>query len=631
MSIGCHLSAIPILPAAAGLAAGLLFAALSTMSLWPLLRTGRRDEGLASLVFAFLGVQVAMVVVPGLLGVFRGPFLGAFSAAGAAVLLGVPAPRRRIRACLDELILPLARELPRAAAAHPLLALAWAAFGAFLLLRAWMFVLLMPPTSFDTLTYHLPKVAQWVQTGSLRLPDLPIKRVFWPSGSECLNAWWAVFPHSDLLVNVPGHFSLALVALASHAMARSAGVSRAGAAWCALAAALVPAYAVHAATCLNDLPVAAGFLYLAALWSRPAAGEEEARTRWALSAAAACLTVGAKPTLAFLSPGILLLVALHARRSDALALRRCLRAPPGAWALVAAAAFLGSYWYLHNWVRFGSPLYPVVLGENSEDGIQSGTFSLGALRTALGMLVSGGILDGRPVIANLFMMTGWGWFAVVCGVPASAAAALLSRRYRTILAAFALSAACVLGSVVPDFSCLRFLMFFPPVLCVGFFAFLETARPPKAVRAALAALAAWTVALCAGSALTNAAAIDWAKLRGHPRSVLSNQRPLWLRILRKIPEDAPVAACLWREDPLYLLYGPRFTRRIETLEELGEGEGVADWMDARGVRHLFFPRWEDWNPDMGDAVRRDLGAGRLEHVGMGIFVRTDGEPGEETP
>jgi hypothetical protein len=528
---------------------------------------------------------------------------------------------------LDELLLPLVRGLPRAAAAHPFLAAAWAAAGAFLLLRGWMFVLLMPPTSFDTLTYHLPKVAQWVQTGSLHLPDLPVKRVFWPSGSECLNAWWAVFLHGDLLVNVPGHFSLAITALATHALARNAGVGRAGAAWCALLAALVPAYPVHAATCLNDLPVAAGYLYLAALWSRRASDEADARTRWTLSAAVACFTVGVKPTLAFLSPGLVLLAAFNARRADALALRRCLRAPPGAWAMVAAAAFLGSYWYFRNWVRFGSPLYPVVLGEISEDGLQSGLFSLASLRTALAMLVpGGGLFDGKPVIANLWKMTGWGWFAVCCGLPASAAAALLSRRYRTLLAAFLLSAATVLGTVVPDSSCLRFLLFFPPVLCVGFFVFLEEARPPAPLRAAFVALAAWTILLCAGSALTNADGLDWKRLRIYPRSTFSNLRALTLRLQRKIPEDAPVGACLWREDPLYLLYGPRFSRRIETLETLGEGEGAADWMDAHGVRHLFFPRWEDWNPAVGDAVRRDMEAGRLEHVGMGIFVRKEDEP-----
>ena len=169
-------------------------------------------------------------------------------------------------------------------------------------------------------------------------------------------------------------------------------------------------------------------------------------------------------------------------------------------------------------------------------------------------------------------------------------------------------------------------MFFPPVLCVGFFVFLEEARPPKALRAAFVALAAWTVLLCAGSALTNADGLDWKRLRIYPRSTFSNLRALTLRLMRKIPEDAPVGACLWREDPLYLLYGPRFSRRIETLEALGEGEGAADWMDAHGVRHLFFPRWEDWNPAVGDAVRRDLEAGRLEHVGMGIFVRKEDEP-----
>ena len=617
--------------AAACLAAGLVFSGLAAAALWPLLRTGRRDEETAALVFAFLGVQVATVILAGLLGIFHGMAVAAFSAVGSIALIGIPSTRRRIRECRKDIFLPLARKLPRAAAAHPLLTVAWTAFALLLLLRGWMFVLLMPPTSFDTLTYHLPKVAQWVQTGSLHLPDLPVKRVFWPSGSECLNAWWAVFPHSDLLVNVPGHFFLAIVALSARALARNTGLSRTAAAWCALASALVPAYPVHATTCLNDLPVVAGFLYLAALWSRPAHDEQAARTRWILSAAVACFTIGVKPTIAFLSPGLILLAATNAGAADWRAIRRPGRFSAGAWALVLAAVALGSYWYFRNWFRFGSPLYPVVLGESSEDGIQSGAFSLSSLRAALAMLASGGLLDGGPVIANLWKMTGWGWFAVCCGIPASAAAALFSSRYRTLLAAFLFSAATVLGTVVPDSSCLRFLLFFPPVLCIGFFVFLETAHPPAALRAAFAALAAWTLLFCGGSALTNAGGLDWRRLRAHPRSTFSNLRALSLRLMRKIPEDAPAAACLWREDPLYLLYGPRFTRRIETLETLGEGEGVADWLDSHGVRHLFFPRWEEWNPAVGDALRRDLASGRIEHVGMGIFVRKDDEPEEKEP
>lgn len=604
------------------LLSALAFAALSAFAMWPTLRTGRAAADCASLVFAFLGVQTALVVASGLVGAFKCGALGCVCAIGSGALLAASASRARISACLRELVVPIARAMPGAARRHPLLALSWVAFAALLALRFRMFVLLLPPTSFDSLTYHLPKVAQWVQTGSLHLPDLPVKRVFWPGGSECLNAWWAVFHHSDLLANVPGHFFLAIIALAVYEIAGNVGVGRPGRAWCALSAVLVPALPVHATTCLNDLPVVAGFLYLAALMSRKSESENDARTRWTLCAAVACLTVGAKPTLAFLAPGILLLMAANARRTDFRVLLHPMGFSRGAAAIVAAAAFLGAFWYVRNWIRFGSPLYPVVLGENSEDGIQSGAFRLASVRLALGYLLDkGGLFDGKPVIANLWYMAGWGPFAVCCGIPASAAAAVVSRKYRVLLFAFLLSALSVLGSVVPDGSCLRFAIWFPAILCVGFFVFLETVRPPRAIAAAVAAIGLWTGFFAGASSLTNAAAIDWNFLRRHPRSSVSNLRPLVLKILRTIPEDATVAACLWREDPLYLLYGPRFTRRIVTLETLDGAASISEWLRANGADYLFFPRYRSWNHEVGAALARDLAEGRMEDRGMGVFAR----------
>ncbi len=606
----------------AALAAGFVFCALGAMSLWRLVRTRRGDINLASLIFAFTGMQTMTVMVSGLLGVFRGPVIGVASFVGCLALAAIPATRRRIGDCFRDFLMPLVRRVPMAVVSNPVLSLAWAVFSVFVVVRGAMFILLLPPTSFDTITYHMPKVAQWVQTGTLYLPDLPIKRVFWPSGSECLNAWWAVFPHNDLLVNIPGHFFWAVLALSSRALARNMGVGARLSNWCALATALTPVYAVHATTCLNDLPVAAGFLYLAALWSEKTADEESARTRLTLSVAVLCLTVGTKPTIAFLMPGLLLVAAFNVSKYDRDVILAPRRIHPGAFALIAAAAFLGSYWYLRNWCRFGNPLYPVILGSNTEDGIQSGALSCASLRGALGyLLAQGGILDGRPVIANLYQITGWGWFAVVCGIPASIGAALQSRRFALLMSAFLLSAATVLSAVVPDSTCLRFLLWFAPLPCIGFFLFVEKFHPAMPLRGALLALAVWTATLNMGSAVTNAAPIDWRKLRSYPRSMLSGLRPLSLRLYRNVPEDASVAVCLWREDPLYLIYGSKFTRRVLTVEHLDEGQGVADLLDALGTPYYFHPGWPSWNPEVSTALEKDLADGRMENLGLGLFKR----------
>ncbi|MBQ9727732.1 MAG: hypothetical protein IJV65_09535 [Kiritimatiellae bacterium] len=598
------------------------FAAVCAALVWRDARTGRPALDAMTLALAFLGTQALHVMAAGLCGRLDGAFLGWTGAAGLAAAFALPAGRRRLRECAAGLLRPAWRRLRGGLRRRPFLAVCAAAAAAYVALHAAMFVVLAPPLTFDALTYHLSKVAQWIHAGSLSLPDLPVKRVFWPSGMELLDAWWAVFLHHELLVEAPGLFFHALAALGVWCLARNVGLGRRASGWAAVLFAVTPAVVGHGATCLTDLPTAALFYYVLALWTFPAADAETARRRWLLCAAALFFAAGVKPTIAFMLPGAALAAVPALRAADFRAARGVLRAPRVLWLLVAAALFLGAFWYVRNAVRFGNPLYPVVAGAETADGIQSGAFSLDSLRQALRMLAGpGGLWDGDAVVPNLRRMTGWGWFAVACGLPCSVFFALRSRRFLFLALGQLLAAAVVLGSVRPDSTCLRFLLWTPGPLCVGFAGAVARGGLPRPVRCALGAAAAWTTLLNLFTGLSNAPRIDWiaqTSAVGRRAGLLAAVQE---RIGRHVPPDEDMAVFMGREGPLYLVYGPGYRRGCFTIEARDAPVDFAARLDEAGLRFLFYPGWPGVCPAAGESLRRQVESGLLADLGCGLFVR----------
>jgi hypothetical protein len=99
----------------------------------------------------------------------------------------------------------------------------FAGFGALLAMRA----LVIPPLGWDTVTYHAPRAAQWVQSGRFTFDDgvgaYNYYRHFF-SGGEVLMAWAMLPFHSDLLANLASVCEWCGVGLASWALARALGL-----------------------------------------------------------------------------------------------------------------------------------------------------------------------------------------------------------------------------------------------------------------------------------------------------------------------------------------------------------------------------------------------------------------------
>ncbi len=210
-----------------------------------------------------------------------------------------------------------------------------------------------PSFSIDTLSFQLPQVARWIQTGSLWQLDQ-----FFPDYSN------ATYPsHGNVLllaVTLPFHatFLARLVAVpfavgtcaAVYACARELGAGRT---WALLAAAVLAAAPVFARTSLVGANTDPEFLFFvsAAVLILVRGREEE---RW-IAAVAVGLALGTKWYALTVLPPLAVIWFVASR-------------PPvrTVVSMTAIAAGIGGIWMLRNWILAGNPLFPQpLLGLNA--------------------------------------------------------------------------------------------------------------------------------------------------------------------------------------------------------------------------------------------------------------------------
>lgn len=251
--------------------------------------------------------------------------------------------------------LPLGEELrSRWAALGPAARFALGAgMGAGLAWAAWL--LSYPGFGWDGVTYHVPEIVSWVQSGRPGsivdvLPSWPVGN--YPLVNEVLLAWSGGISRSFAFMTVWPGALLAVLVAASWLGLRELEVPPVPAAIATGALACAP---VLTSFQLNgpstDLPALAWLACAAAL-----SAAAWRRGRWELltpALLAGALSVGTKTTTLLLTALVLGLAAYAGRGS----LRR-LALPLGVAAAVAAV--VGGFWYLRNTVQHGSPFWPLV-------------------------------------------------------------------------------------------------------------------------------------------------------------------------------------------------------------------------------------------------------------------------------
>lgn len=222
-------------------------------------------------------------------------------------------------------------------------ALAWAATG-----------LATPRPDVDSLAYHLPEVAAWIEAGTPGSVEA-LNEVYavgsYPRTHEVLLAWVGGLSRSLGALGLLTPLFMTLLAVASWTTVRRLGVPRGVAALAVAAVCLVPTSVaqVTSSSFGTDLPAAAWLATAAALLACGLASGAASALPFAILAVG--LAVGTKTTAAL--PGLAMLIAAGwLWRSRLAALR------PWLVTAVLAAAVAGGAWYAANAIEHGSPLWP---------------------------------------------------------------------------------------------------------------------------------------------------------------------------------------------------------------------------------------------------------------------------------
>jgi hypothetical protein len=308
------------------------------------LRRGPRTHRLAD---GFLLLSwIAIVAFHALASTGLYQLLPAVAATGSTGLLALAASRRSSRSSPDQPQESFESEPHSRRALLLVVGSPIAVLAALRLLKS----LVAPTLAWDSLTYHLPKAAMWVQSGALALPEIPDAwsyYAWYPAGSEILSSWLVLATRDDNLVGSFGFLIWLLILTSSARLARLLGATGLVAWMAGLAIASLPCILAFMTTGYADNP-AVLFQLLAVTHTLDF--RRSGRASAAVHAAAATgLGVAVKMTgLALAIPTVALLAWSLLRHS-----RRLVLVPA-----LAAAMLLPCAGYLRTWMVTGSPVYP---------------------------------------------------------------------------------------------------------------------------------------------------------------------------------------------------------------------------------------------------------------------------------
>lgn len=310
-------------------------------------------------------------------------------------------------------------------------------------------VVILPPHIWDVFAYHLTPAVEWFQQGMIpAVIDTPVKRInAQPLGMTVLNYWYFIFFRDDFLVELPQLLWALLLVPVSYAAMRLLNVSEVWSQKFAILIFFTPIVLMQAITAKDHLGLNVGFfaaLLLVLLFLK----------RWdfrllVLAAVSFGIVLGYKvsgpiyPVITF----IVLIYFIYVTNKKFLADRRSqkalLKASLGS---IAVMGVIGGYWYIRNFLVYGSLLGALGIREQvagaSDSAIKAAQFT-DSFQTRR---FSGNIEDFIPRIfdyqslygADLPGLSGFGPQFSAFGIIAmiAAIAVLFIRKYRSNLANF---------------------------------------------------------------------------------------------------------------------------------------------------------------------------------------------------
>ncbi len=295
----------------------------------------------------------------------------------------------------------------------------------------------------DSLWYHLPAAADFVQSGSFletRFYGADIAVATYPFGSEVVHAMAILVTGSDVLSPLVNIVWAIVFLLAAHVFGRRQGCPHLATLAGLLVLATPVVTGLMAATAMNEM-MGLAMLTAALACALPDPDDGSIRGRVVIVGAAAGLAIGVKSTM--LGPAVALLVGalIVYWRHDRRMLRRAL-VPLG-----GAAVATGGFWYFRNVLLFGSPIPVASLG--------IGKFELGHVQVAgnIGPMLPtllDGLWSGRLFTVYTWML-GPLWMLYFIAPVVVVPLAIRSRRRRLTTLGIVAACAFVFGTLTPGF------------------------------------------------------------------------------------------------------------------------------------------------------------------------------------
>lgn len=467
--------------------------------------------------------------------------------------------------------------------------------GGLIALRLLMQVWYFAPTFEDSLSYHLPKIAEWVRAGAITRELGPDPRASFPAGFELIETWWVIFLHHDALIEMAGIEFLLVGGAAAYALAQEFGWSDRCAFIASLLFILTPGLHLQATSCLNDGAVAALVVAAAALLL--------ARVHPSLLLIPVGLGAGVKPTFFYALPGLALIACLSRREPVAPG-----PSPRAAAPLVLGAVVVGVVWYVRNWAFYGNPIHPVgSAGMHNASGVTLQRLgpSFLAFRENLACFIDIRVYD--RVTAPDALGAGnfnWGAAAFALGAPAMIPVLRTERLFRRAALGLTISLFSVFALVEMDPWNSRFVLFFAVLPALALACLWERHR-------FMAVLCASALVLCVGTTFLPA---------GIPRVVLAStaRKPIQERASfppPAVPGDRSPIGCGENVARAYSLYGPDFSRRVVYLRD-DTIDSLLAHLDRENISVFYVSPNRRGNTAMLDeGVRR----GRLKPLPEGIW------------
>ena len=459
---------------------------------------------------------------------------------------------------------------------------------------AFVFVVLFPPFTNDSLGYHLPNVAKWYQEGRIHqiaTPNWASNTL--PMNQELIALSSVVLTGTDLFVEFGHILFIPMVVLSVIALGKSMGGTTQVSLLTAIGVTTIPAFYLQSVTNMSDYAFAASglsALYWSIKWL-----ERPLKSYACLLAVSCGLIVGTKSQgLHFTVALVLILVTVSflkkVKIKDVILV---------SFLMFMGIVMLGSFWYAKNFHFFKNPFFPFEVRlpgytfKNPPGSYPIGGYgaSFKNLEINLGYTLNqlGNIRPHyHPDLAGI---NGWGSWFLFPGIFLVVHAVWINRVYRFIFSVISAYSLLILFTIFYQPGNARFLLLLgslPFLALPAAMSGMHASKHTKAIEYLLFAHVLFTSIGCYRFGILDLDRVKTILSKPFLERSAYLMMPEWYEKIESI-DSLPLSENIGffgeQNELNYMLYEPTLTRKVYYLEPSNAGK-ILEQLDAHHLRYI---------------------------------------------